>query len=238
MPPAHAEKTMTTALFTLPQPAVPILGENAHYPVRRVFCVGRNYAGHAREMGSDPSREPPFYFSKSADSLVPGGGSIPYAPGTGNLHHEIELVVALGADVFQASQDQTASAIFGYAVGLDMTRRDLQNAAKDKGRPWDLGKSFEFSAPITAIVRDSRPMTAGAISLTVNGTERQHGDISEMIWSVPEIIAHLSQYYHLGLGDLIYTGTPEGVSAVKPGDELVGHVDNLPELRVIIEAAG
>lgn len=228
---------MSAALFTLPQPAVPVVGEDAIYPVRRVFCVGRNYAGHAREMGSDPSREPPFYFSKSPDCLVPGGGAIPYAPSTANLHHEIELVVAIGADVFQANADTAAKAVFGHAVGLDMTRRDLQNAAKDKGRPWDLGKSFEFSAPITPLVRSSQPMLSGAIALTINGEVRQRGDIADMIWSVPEVIAHLSQYYHLGLGDLIYTGTPEGVSPVRPGDELIGSVAGLPELRVTIAPA-
>ena len=228
---------MTAALFALPQPAVPILGEDAVYPVRRVFCVGRNYAGHAREMGSDPNREPPFYFSKSPDCLVPGGGAIPYAPATANLHHEIELVVALGKTVFQAGLAEAAAAVFGHAVGLDMTRRDLQNAAKDKGRPWDLGKSFEFSAPITALVRADRPIAAGAISLEVNGEARQKGDIAEMIWSVPEVVAHLSQYYHLGPGDLIYTGTPEGVSAVRPGDRLVGRVAGLPELVVEIAPA-
>ncbi|OJX78338.1 fumarylacetoacetate hydrolase family protein [Magnetospirillum sp. 64-120] len=228
---------MTSALFTLAQPVVPILGQDNVYPVRRVFCVGRNYAGHAREMGSDPNREPPFYFSKSADSLVPGGGTIPYAPGTSNLHHEIELVVALGKTVFQATPEQAAGAVYGHAVGLDMTRRDLQNAAKDIGRPWDLGKSFEFSAPITALVPSATPMGAGAISLEVNGQTRQKGDLNEMIWSVPEVIAHLSQFYHLGLGDLIYTGTPEGVSAVKPGDTLVGRIDGLPELAVTIGPA-
>lgn len=225
---------MTSALFSLAQPMVPIFGQEAVYPVRRVFCVGRNYAGHAREMGSDPNREPPFYFSKSADSLVPGGGTVPYAPGTGNLHHEIELVVALGKPVFQANAEQAAQAVYGHAVGLDMTRRDLQNAAKDIGRPWDLGKSFEFSAPITALVPSATPMGSGKISLEVNGQTRQQGDLADMIWSVPEVIAHLSQYYHLGLGDLIYTGTPEGVSAVKPGDKLVGRIDGLPDLVVEI----
>lgn len=227
---------MSTFLFPLNQPAVPVMGESALYPVRRVFCVGRNYAGHAREMGSDPTREPPFYFSKSPDCLVPGGGAIPYAPATANLHHEIELVVALGAAVFQASPEVAAKAVFGHAVGLDMTRRDLQFAARDKGRPWDLGKSFEFSAPITAIVRSSQPILTGAISLTVNGEIRQKGDISDMIWSIPEIIAHLSQYYHLSPGDLIFTGTPEGVGPVNPGDKLVGSVEGVGQLAVDIGA--
>lgn len=227
---------MNPTLFDLPRPALPILGEAALYLVRRVFCVGRNYAGHAREMGSDPTREAPFYFTKSPDCLVPGGGAIPYAPETANLHHEVELVVALGAPVFQATPDQAALAVFGHAIGLDMTRRDLQFAARDKGRPWDLGKSFEFSAPVTPLVRADAPMRAGAISLAVNGTLRQQGDIADMIWSVPEVIAHLSRYYHLGPGDVIFTGTPEGVSAVVPGDRLTGRIDGLPDLEVEISA--
>ncbi|MGE5515733.1 MAG: fumarylacetoacetate hydrolase family protein [Bacteroidota bacterium] len=221
-------------LFELPQPAVPVAGEDALYPVRRVFCVGRNYAAHAREMGSDPSREAPFYFTKSPEALVPGGGAIPYPPATANLHHEVELVVAIGAPVFQATPEQAAHAIFGHAIGLDMTRRDLQFAARDKGRPWDLGKSFEFSAPITALQRGGKAILAGAVTLEVNGEIRQRGDVADMIWSVPEVIAHLSQYYHLGLGDLIFTGTPEGVSAVRPGDRLVGRIDGLGELVVTI----
>ncbi|HLO76049.1 MAG TPA: fumarylacetoacetate hydrolase family protein, partial [Magnetospirillum sp.] len=170
-------------LFGLPQPAVPVAGEDALYPVRRVFCVARNYAGHAREMGADPSREPPFYFTKSADALVPGGGGIPYPPATANLHHEVELVVAIGAPVFQARPEQAAKAVFGHSVGLDMTRRDLQLAARDKGRPWDFGKSFEFSAPIAPIVRGANPILSGAVTLEVNGEIRQRGDVSDMIWS-------------------------------------------------------
>ena len=223
-----------STLFQLPQPAVPVIGESALYPVRRVFCVGRNYAAHAREMGSDPNREPPFYFTKSADSLVAGGGAIPYPPATANLHHEVELVVALSGPAYRATPEQAAKVVFGHAIGLDMTRRDLQFAARDKGRPWDLGKSFEFSAPITPILRGSDPILSGAVTLEVNGEIRQRGDIADMIWSVPEVIAHLSQYYHLDQGDLIYTGTPEGVSAVRPGDTLVGRIDGLGELVVTI----
>ena len=226
-----------STLFQLPQPAVPVVGEDALYPVRRVFCVGRNYAAHAREMGSDPNREPPFYFTKSADSLVPGGGAIPYPPATANLHHEVELVVALSGPAYRATPEQAAKVVFGHAIGLDMTRRDLQFAARDKGRPWDLGKSFEFSAPITPILRGSDPILSGAVTLEVNGEIRQRGDIADMIWSVPEVIAHLSQYYHLDRGDLIYTGTPEGVGAVRPGDRLVGRIDGLGELVVTIAEA-
>ena len=213
-------------------------GTRIHYPLGKVVCVGRNYAAHAREMGSDPNREPPFYFTKSPEALVAGGGAIPYAPATANLHHEVELVVALGAPVFQATAEQAARAVFGHAIGLDMTRRDLQFAARDKGRPWDLGKSFEFSAPITPLLRGANPMAQGAITLEVNGEIRQRGDVSDMIWSIPEVIAHLSQYYHLGQGDLIFTGTPEGVSAVRPGDRLVGRIDGLDDLVVTIAGPG
>ncbi|WP_068434035.1 fumarylacetoacetate hydrolase family protein [Magnetospirillum sp. XM-1] len=227
---------MTAHLFELALPAVAVKGEAALYPVRRVFCVGRNYAGHAREMGSDPNREPPFYFTKPADALVPGGGAIPYPPGTANLHHEVELVVALSAPVYKCTPDEARSAVFGHAVGLDMTRRDLQFAARDKGRPWCLGKAFEFSAPISALVRADQPKLAGRITLEVNGQLRQSGDINEMIWSVPEVIAHLSQYYHLGPGDLIFTGTPEGVGPVVPGDVLRGVIDGVGELEVTISA--
>ena len=229
---------MTALLFELALPTVAVKGETARYPVRRVFCVGRNYAGHAREMGSDPSREPPFYFTKPADALVPGGGPIPYPPGTANLHHEVELVVALAGRIHQGTPEQAAGMVFGHAVGLDMTRRDLQFAARDQGRPWCLGKAFESSAPVSALVRASAPMLKGRISLTVNGQVRQDGDIGEMIWSVPEVIAHLSQYYHLGPGDLIFTGTPEGVGPVVPGDVLRGEIDGVGILEAAIVSQG
>ncbi|MCH7342663.1 fumarylacetoacetate hydrolase family protein [Pelomonas sp. CA6] len=219
-----------------PQASVAVRGQSARYAVSRIFCVGRNYAAHAREMGSDPDREPPFYFTKPASSLAPAGSAIPYAPGTGNLHYEMELVVALGAPVFRASAEQAAAAVWGYAAGLDMTRRDLQNAAKANGRPWDLGKAFEHAAVITELVprSESGELRAGAITLAVNGVEKQRGDLSDMIWSVPELVANLSQYYHLGPGDLIYTGTPEGVGPVQPGDQLLGVIEGLGELRLAI----
>lgn len=228
--------TVNALLFELALPTVAVKGETARYPVRRVFCVGRNYAGHAREMGGDPNREAPFYFTKPADALVPGGGDIPYPPGTANLHHEVELVVALSAPIHKGTPEQAAGVIFGYGVGLDMTRRDLQFAARDKGRPWCLGKSFEFSAPISELVRGHAPMLAGRVTLAVNGQLRQQGDLNEMIWSVPEVIAHLSQYYHLGPGDLIFTGTPEGVGPVVPGDVLRGEVEGVGTLDVRIVA--
>ncbi|CAA7617051.1 Fumarylpyruvate hydrolase [Candidatus Terasakiella magnetica] len=220
--------------FDLALPAVPVEGEAALYPVRRVFCVGRNYAGHAREMGSDPSREPPFYFTKPADALVPGGGDITYPPGTNNLHHEVELVVALAKPVFKVSPEEAAGAVFGHAVGFDMTRRDLQFAARDQGRPWCLGKAFEHSAPISSLKRGTKPLTEGTITLSVNGQTRQSGNLNDMIWSVPEVISHLSHYYHLGPGDLIYTGTPEGVGPVVVGDRLLGRIDGVGELAVTI----
>ena len=216
--------------------AVPIAGSASLFPVRRVYCVGRNYAAHAREMGKDPDKEAPFFFMKPADAVVPGGGGINYPAGTSNLHHEIELVVALGAGGRSVRPEEARDLIFGYAVGLDMTRRDLQSVAKDAGRPWDFGKAFDQSAPLGII----HPVSAvghpasGAIALDVNGVTKQQADIADMIWAVPDIISYLSDYYTLAPGDLIYTGTPAGVGAVVPGDELRGRVDGLGELAVTI----
>jgi len=219
-----------------PPAAIPVAGQETLFPVRRIYCVGRNYAAHAREMGKDPDREPPFFFMKPADAIVPGGGKVKYPPGTADLHHEIELVVALdrgGSDIPVA---KALEHVFGYAVGLDLTRRDLQSEAKKAGRPWDFGKSFDQSAPITAMypVATHGHHASGSITLHVNGTLRQQGDLSEMIWSVPDTIAYLSQYYRLEPGDLIFTGTPAGVGAVVPGDKLVGRVEGLAELSVEI----
>lgn len=226
---------MTTRhLFELPTPALPVIGEDALYPVRRIFCVARNYAGHAREMGQDPDREPPFYFTKAAHALVPGGGPVTYAPATADLHHELELVVALGAPLFQATPDQAARALFGYGVGLDLTRRDVQAELKAKGRPWDLAKSFEQSAPISALRRAQGVLSKGSITLEINGEPRQTGDLDEMIWPIPELLANLSRYYTLGPGDLVFTGTPEGVGPVRPGDRLIGRVEGVGELDVTI----
>lgn len=227
---------MPPLLFTLPQPAVPMADGSGLYPVRRVFCVGRNYAAHAREMGGEPDREPPFYFTKPADSLVPGDGAIVYPPGTANLHHEVELVVAIGRPVFRATPAEGGAAVFALAVGLDMTRRDLQFAMRDAKRPWDLGKAFEQSAPISPLVRCACPPTQGSISLDVNKTRRQSGDLSEMIWPVAEIISHLSLYYHLDRGDVIFTGTPEGVGPVLPGDHLSARIEGIGALEIDIAA--
>ena len=213
-----------------------VRGSDARYAVSRIFCVGRNYAAHAREMGSDPDREPPFYFTKPANALAPSGGTIPYAPGTKNLHYEMELVVAIGKPVFMATPEQAADAVWGYAAGLDMTRRDLQNEAKAIGRPWDLGKGFEHSAVITPLVPRSEQgdLSQGAITLAVNGVEKQRGDLADMIWSQAEIVSNLSQLYHLQPGDLIMTGTPEGVAAVVKGDVLEGTVTGLEPLKIQI----
>ena len=215
---------------------VPIVGDARQFPVRRVYCVGRNYAAHAREMGKDPDKEPPFFFMKPADAVVPGGGDIPYPPGTSNYHHEIELVVALKSGGRRIPVAGALDHVFGYAVGLDMTRRDLQLASRDLGRPWDFGKSFDQSAPIGPLhpaAAVGHP-AAGAITLAVNGDTRQKGDLADLIWSVPETISFLSDYYLLAAGDLIFTGTPAGVGAVVPGDRLTGRIDGLGELAVHI----
>ena len=216
-------------------PTVPVVG-GAPFPVRRIFCVGRNYAAHAREMGHDPDREPPFFFTKPADALLLTGNPMPYPPKTADLHHEIELVVAIGTGGADITVEAAQNHVYGYAVGLDMTRRDLQGEAKKLGRPWDMGKGFDYSAPIAPIHKASEtgPIDKGAIWLDVNGTRRQVGDISDLIWSVPEVIAYLSGLVALQPGDLIYSGTPEGVAAVGRGDRLHGHVDGLTDLDVVI----
>lgn len=218
------------------QPAVPIAGEDGSFPVHRIYCVGRNYAAHAREMGKDPEREPPFFFLKPADAIVAGGGKMHYPPSTENLHHEIELVVAIHKGGRDIPTERALQHVYGYAVGLDMTRRDLQLAARDMGRPWDFGKSFDESAPITPIHPASRAghPAKGRITLEVNGQLRQQGDLADLIWSVPETIAFLSRYYTLQPGDLIFTGTPAGVGAVVRGDRLRGRVEGLAELQVEI----
>ncbi|MEO6410459.1 MAG: fumarylacetoacetate hydrolase family protein [Burkholderiaceae bacterium] len=217
---------------------IPVAGSDAVFPVRRVYCVGRNYAAHAREMGFDPDREPPFFFCKpdNAAVVVPPGHTvdIAYPSRTNEYHHEIELVVAIGKAGCDIGVEHANEHVFGYAVGLDMTRRDLQLAARDKGRPWELGKAFDRSAPIgpLAPARQLGHPTSGAIWVQVDGTERQRSDIGNLIWSVPEVIAHLSTFFELRSGDLIYTGTPEGVGAVQRGETMIGGIDGLGELRV------
>jgi fumarylpyruvate hydrolase len=215
-----------------PQPAVPVEGSPKSFPVRRVYCVGRNYAEHAKEMGHDPTREPPFFFQKNPDSLVINGGAFPYPSKSKDVHHEIELVVALGSGGKDIAAADALKHVYGYAVGLDMTRRDLQGEAKKAGRPWEVGKSFDNAAPCSAIHRasDIGHPSKGTIWLEVNGQRRQSGDLSEMIWSVPEIIAHLSGLFELKAGDLIFTGTPAGVAAVQRGDAMRGGIDGVGEL--------
>jgi len=213
-----------------------VRGTDARYAVRRVFCVGRNYADHAREMGSDPTREPPFYFTKPATALTPSGATVPYPPETRDYHYEMELVLALGAPVFRVTPEAAVAAIWGYAPGLDMTRRDLQAAAKAAGRPWDTAKGFDESAILGEIARvaDVGRLDRGAITLAVNGVEKQRGDLADMIWAQAEIVANLSHLYHLHPGDLIYTGTPAGVGPVGPGDVLRGRIEGLGEISLTV----
>ncbi|MBV8604419.1 MAG: fumarylacetoacetate hydrolase family protein [Pelomonas sp.] len=231
---------MSQYIFTPPEtPSVAVRGSDQRYAVARIFCVGRNYAAHAREMGSDPTRESPFYFTKPPVALTPSGATVPYALATRNLHHEMELVVAVGAPLLRATPAQAAKAVWGYAAGLDMTRRDLQNEAKAAGRPWDTGKSFEHSAVIGEFVPAivTGPLERGAITLAVNGVEKQRGDLADMIWSVPELLANLSQLYHLAPGDIVYTGTPEGVGPVVAGDVITGHIEGLGDIRFTLSEA-
>jgi fumarylpyruvate hydrolase len=210
-------------------PAVPVEGEAAAFPVRRILCVGRNYAAHRREMGGD-DRDPPFFFAKPADAVVLPGADAAYPPRTANLHHEIELVVALKAGGADIAPDKALDLVFGYAVGVDMTRRDLQNAAKDKGQPWESSKGFDASAPISAIRRWSGPPPQGRISLSVNGQVRQDATVSDMIWNVAEIISEASKLWRLAPGDLIFTGTPEGVGPLVRGDRVEGEVEGVGAL--------
>lgn len=221
-----------------PQVSAPVRGRAQRFPIGRIFCVGRNYEGHAREMGGAADRDAPFYFMKAASHYAPSGATIPYPPGTGNYHHEVELVVAIGRAGFRVARTQALEHVFGYACGLDMTRRDLQSAAKDKQRPWDIGKNIEHGAvlgDIAAAAEIGHP-DRGRIELRVNGEPRQAGDLSDLVHDVAAVIAHLSQYYHLQAGDLIYTGTPEGVGAVKAGDRLEGSIEGVGTVALHIAA--
>ncbi|MGD0186661.1 MAG: fumarylacetoacetate hydrolase family protein [Roseiarcus sp.] len=219
-----------------PLPSLAVEGLDRRYAVARIFCVGRNYEDHAREMGQTVDREKPFYFSKSATALRESGATIPYPPGTSNYHFECELVVALGAPFFQGAAGDALEAVYGYACGLDMTRRDLQLAERAKQRPWTLGKDVEASAPVSPIAPAARigHPGHGRIELAQNGVVRQSADIGAMVWSVAEIVAHLSGYYHLGPGDLIFTGTPAGVGPVLPGDRLEGRIEGVGALSATI----
>jgi fumarylpyruvate hydrolase len=231
---------VTQYLFTPPaQVAVPVRGVSTLYPVRRIFCVGRNYEAHAVEMGATADREAPFYFTKSAHAYAPSGSVLAYPPGTRNFHYEMELVIAMGAAAFRISAAQATQAVYGYACGLDMTRRDLQYAARDLKRPWDLGKDFESAAVLAPIVPASEcgHPVSGRIELRVNGIQRQASDLSLLIHPVAAIVADLSKFYHLGPGDFIYTGTPEGVGPVNPGDQLAGSIMGVGDIALTIGAA-
>ena len=225
---------MSYAIEFPSQPVLPVAESNKPFPVGRIYCVGRNYAEHAREMGHDPNREPPFFFMKPADAIVQNGATIPYPQATKDLHHEIEMVVAIGRGGADIAVEKALDHVFGYGVGLDMTRRDLQGEAKKMGRPWEMGKSFDNSAPCTALkpaAMVGHP-AKGAIWLKVNGKVTQKGDLGEMIWNVPETIAYLSRLVTLRPGDLIMSGTPAGVGPVVAGDALEGHVDGVGDLKI------
>lgn len=230
---------MTTAdlIFpAVPVPAVPVTGDTRLFPVHRIFCAGRNYAAHAKEMGFETDREAPWYFTKPASAIVLSGATLHYPPETTNYHYEMELVVAIGAPAFRVAVEDALHAVFGYAAGLDMTRRDLQIASREKSRPWDLGKAFEESAVISAITPASNFPAPGPqrISLKVGDTVKQDAKLSDMVWSVPELISHLSRFYHLVPGDLIYTGTPAGVGPVRPGDTITGAIEGLSPVTLQI----
>ena len=226
-----------TDVFDLPErPTAVIVGTDDVFPVGRILCIGRNYEAHAREMGKDPSREAPFFFTKFANALTPNGATIPYPPETANYHFEGELVIAIGKEGAAVAEADALDLVFGYAVGLDMTRRDLQLEARDKGRPWDTGKNFAFSAPMAAItpVADVGHLAKAPIRLTVNGVVKQDADIADLIWDCAETIAYVSRFERLLPGDLIFTGTPAGVGAVVPGDVIDVTITGLTPLRVTI----
>ncbi len=212
-------------------PTISIAQSNAQFPVRRIFCVGQNYADHAREMGSDPDRHPPFFFSKPADAVIPSGLRVPFPSKTANLHHEVELVIALGSGGMDVRPADAHSLIFGYAVGIDLTRRDMQAEAKRTGRPWDMSKGFDHSAPIGPLTR-GLPPSAAAITLTIDGQVRQAGDLEDMIWSVAEVIAFLSTYVTVAAGDLIFTGTPAGVGPIQRGELVRGTIAGADPVEV------
>jgi fumarylpyruvate hydrolase len=228
------------ATFVFPPaapPSVAVAGSDQRFPVHRIYCIGLNYEDHVREFGRDPQRAPPVFFMKPADAVVDNDAAVPYPPATANFHYEIELVVALASGGRDIAPQEALGRVYGYAAGNDLTRRDLQSVAKERGEPWDTSKGFDCSAPLAAI----RPASAGHVSrgriwLTVNGTLRQESDVSRMIWDVPHIIAALSRLYELRAGDLIFTGTPSGIGAVKPGDRLEGGIEGLEVLRTTIAA--
>ena len=221
----------------VPIATIAIAGREQRFPVRRIFCVGQNYADHAREMGGNPDRQPPFFFSKPADAVVDSGSMLPFPPMTANLHHEVELVIALASGGRDLRAEDSEALIFGHAVGIDLTRRDLQAEAKQAGRPWDMAKGFDRSAPVGPLSLGPPPAAAG-IALGVDGEIRQRGDVADMIWSVAEIVATLSRYVELKGGDLIFTGTPAGVGPVLPGESLRGTIDGVPPIEIRFDGQG
>ena len=235
---AAAHLAYCGSMFALPQipiPSVAIVGSALRFPVRRIYCVGRNYAEHVREMGNDPKKDGPFFFSKPADAVVPSGWQGPFPVKTAQLHHEVELVIALSTGGANINASDATSMIFGFAVGIDLTRRDLQTEAKKAGRPWDMAKGFDHSAPIGALV-EGLPPTAGRITLTIDGVLRQSGDLKDMIWSPAEIIAVLSSYVQLAPGDLIFTGTPAGVGPIYRGQTVRGLIAAADPLEISFES--
>ncbi|MBL3705470.1 FAA hydrolase family protein [Sulfitobacter sp. BDSS02] len=231
---------MSELLFDLPKPVtIPVKGETAEYPIGRIFCVGRNYAAHAAEMGFEVDREAPFYFTKSPANAVLTGATMPYPPGTKNFHYEMELVMAIGAPVFRASKEEAEAAIYALGCGLDMTRRDLQIASREKQRPWDLGKDVEHSAVFSPLTKagDLTEMDGKRIHLEVNGEVKQDATLAELIWKLDEIIMDLSKFYHLRPGDVIMTGTPAGVGPVVAGDKITGGIDGLDPISLTLSDA-
>lgn len=228
--------TNATVIPAPKQTTIPVVGGDAVFPVRRVYCVGRNYADHAIEMGHDPSREPPFFFQKNPDNLLPSGQDFPYPSLSSDVHHEVELVVALKSGGTDIPAEKALDCIYGYAVGIDFTRRDLQGEAKKAGRPWEIGKAFEHSAPVSDLVPAGTigHPDQGAIWLDLNGARVQSGNLNQMIWKMPEIIAELSKLFTLAPGDVIMTGTPAGVGAVKKGDRIACGVDGVGELALSV----
>jgi fumarylpyruvate hydrolase len=220
-------------------PSVAVAGSSARFPIRRVFCVGRNYAAHAREMGKDPDREPPFFFMKPADAVVAAQGVVPYPPATSDLHHEVEMVVALGGGGANVAPADALSLVWGYGVGLDLTRRDMQAVAKEMSRPWDLAKGFDASAPCSALrpVSEVGHPADARIWLEINGDVKQDGSLQEMIWPVADVISHISRFVTLAPGDLIFSGTPAGVGPLQPGDRVHGAVDGVAEFDFEVGAA-